>query len=309
MATALLLDPLYKEHETDWNHPEAPERIDAVAEALDDLRARTLPLAPRLATFDELARAHSPRYVEGVLAAIESGARWLANGDVSVNRRSGEIARLATGGVLAAVDTLLTGAAANAFCAVRPPGHHATPGAAMGFCLFNHAAVAARHAQATHGVERVAILDWDVHHGNGTQDIFYADGSVLFASTHQHPWYPGTGAAAERGEGPGEGLTINRPFRAGAGRAEILGAFERDILPAVRTFAPQLVIISAGFDSRAGDPLGEFRLTDTDFADLTRAVLATADAVGAPVLSSLEGGYHLAGLAAAARAHVEALLG
>ncbi|MGH8046568.1 MAG: histone deacetylase family protein [Chthoniobacterales bacterium] len=303
-----MLDPVYKEHETSWDHPEAPERMDALIEALDGFDS--LRIAPRAATFDEISRAQDPRYVENVLTTIKSGAGWLANGDVSVCRRSGDIALLAAGGVIAAVDAVLGGDADNAFCAARPPGHHATATQAMGFCIFNNVAVAARHAQAAHGVERVAILDWDVHHGNGTQDIFYEDGTVLFCSTHQSPWYPGTGAANETGEGAGAGLTINRPFHAGAGITEIGGAFLDDFLPAVRKFQPQLILVSAGFDSRIGDPLGQFRLTDADFATLTRAVMdAAAELCDCRVISTLEGGYSLPGLASAARAHFSALCG
>jgi acetoin utilization deacetylase AcuC-like enzyme len=305
MATALLLDAIYKAHETAWDHPEAPERV-MLANVLGDFP--TLRVTPRPATFEEIARAHDPGYVESVLAEIRDGARWLANGDVSVGPRSGEIALLAAGGVLNTVDLVLEGKAENAFCAVRPPGHHATANQAMGFCIFNNVAVAARHAQAVHGVERVAILDWDVHHGNGTQDIFYEDGSVLFCSTHESPWYPGTGAADGRGRGAGEGLTINRPFPAGAGIAEIGGAFRNEFLPAVRKFRPGLILLSAGFDSREGDPLGEFRLHDEDFAALTRSVCETAAEVcGGRVVSVLEGGYSLPGLASAAAAHLTAL--
>ncbi len=310
MPSALLLDPIYKKHETAWDHPEAPERIDALIDAFaaSSLAGTTLRLSPREATFDEVCRAHDPRYVETVLAAIRSGARWLAEGDVSVCHRSADIALLAAGGVLEAVDHVLEGAASNAFCAVRPPGHHASANRAMGFCIFNNVAVAARHAQAAHGVERVAILDWDVHHGNGTQDIFYKDGTVLFCSTHQTPWYPGTGAMEETGEGPGMGLTINRPFRAGAGMMEVGGAFRRDFLPAILQFQPQLIILSAGFDSRIGDPLGEFRLTVANFGELTRLVLgAAAKVCGGRVVSVLEGGYSLPGLAAAATAHFREL--
>jgi acetoin utilization deacetylase AcuC-like enzyme len=308
MRSALLLDPVFKEHETSWDHPESPERIDALIDALEGFD--TLRLAPREATFDEISRAHDPRYVETVLATIRSGAGWLTNGDVSVCRRSADIALLAAGSVIAAVDAVLSGKAPNAFCAVRPPGHHATATQAMGFCVFNNVAVATRHAQAAHGVERVAILDWDVHHGNGTQDIFYEDGTVLFCSTHQSPWYPGTGSASETGEGAGAGLTINRPFRAGAGMPEIGGAFFDDFLPAIRAFRPQLILLSAGFDSRAGDPLGQFRLTDADFAALTSAVLDTATEVcDGHVVSTLEGGYSLDGLASAATAHFSALRG
>jgi acetoin utilization deacetylase AcuC-like enzyme len=309
--TALLLDPLYKEHETAWDHPEAPERIDALIEALEasGLAAQTTPVSPRAGTFEEISRAHDPHYIENVLATIRSGAGSLANGDVSVCRRSGDVALQAAGGVIAAVDAVLTGAASNAFCAVRPPGHHATANRAMGFCIFNNVAVAARHAQAAHGVERVAVLDWDVHHGNGTQDIFYKDGSALFCSTHQSPWYPGTGAADETGEDAGSGLTINRPFRAGAGLAEIGAAFRRDFLPAIREFQPQLILLSAGFDSRLGDPLGEFRLTDADFAELTRAVIETAaETCDGRIVSVLEGGYSLPGLAAATASHLRELI-
>jgi acetoin utilization deacetylase AcuC-like enzyme len=309
--TGLLLDPIYREHETAWDHPEAPDRIDAMRDAFAaaGLLDRTMRLSPRAATTSEVARVHDLRYVESVLATIAGGADSLANGDVSVCRRSGEIALQAAGGVLEATDAVLSGAVENAFCALRPPGHHATAARAMGFCIFNNVAIAARHAQAVHGVERVAILDWDVHHGNGTQDIFYADGSVLFCSTHQSPWYPGTGAADARGEGAGLGLTLNRPFRAGAGMAEIGGAFRHDFLPEVQKFSPRLILVSAGFDSRLGDPLGEFRLTDGDFAALTRDVLETAAKLDARVVSVLEGGYSLPGLAAAASAHLCALLG
>lgn len=311
-STALLLDPLYKQHETAFDHPEAPERMDALLEIFKraGLAARCLRIAPRRATLDEIARVHDRSYIDRVLRKVADGVRELANGDVSVCRQSGDIALEAAGGAIAAVDFVMTGGAANAFCAVRPPGHHATPDAAMGFCIFNNVAAAARHAQAVHGAERVAIVDWDVHHGNGTQDIFYDDHSVLFCSTHQSPWYPGTGAHTERGEGRAEGTTINRPFRAGAGAEEILGAFRDHLLPTIREFHPDLVLISAGFDSRIGDPLGHFRLTDRDFHDLTEMVLEVAsDVCDGRVVSVLEGGYSLDGLGRAATSHVLALTG
>jgi acetoin utilization deacetylase AcuC-like enzyme len=309
--TALLLDPIYEKHETAWDHPEAPERIATLIEAFETagLASQATRLPPRAATVDEVSRAHDPRYVESVLATIGSGAGELANGDVSVCRQSGDIALQAAGGVLGALDAVLGGTVRNAFCGVRPPGHHATADRAMGFCIFNNVAVAARYAQVAHGLERIAILDWDVHHGNGTQDIFYEDRTVLFGSTHQSPWYPGTGAADETGEGRGAGLTVNRPFRAGAGMAEIGGAFRHDFLPAIRQFRPQLILLSAGFDSRAGDPLGEFRLTDDHFAELTRMILdVAADTCDGRLVSVLEGGYSLPGLASAASAHLRELL-
>jgi acetoin utilization deacetylase AcuC-like enzyme len=210
--------------------------------------------------------------------------------------------------VLNAVDAVASGKAKNAFCVVRPPGHHATPDRGMGFCIFNSAAVAARYAQRKHGIGKVLIADWDVHHGNGTQDIFYSDGSVFFFSTHQHPWYPGTGMADETGEGPGRGATLNCPFPAGSGRKEILGAFREKLLPAADRFKPDLVMISAGFDSRLGDPLGRFTLGDEDFAELTAIMREIAGKhAGGRLISALEGGYNLAGLASAVLAHVQAL--
>ena len=198
--------------------------------------------------------------------------------------------------------------AGNAFCIVRPPGHHAGPARGMGFCLFNNIAIAARYAQRRYGAERVAIADWDVHHGNGTQDIFYTDPSVFFFSTHQSPWYPGTGAADETGEGAGKGFTLNCPFPAGSGRDQILGAFREKFAVRMDSFRPDLVLISAGFDSRQGDPLGHFLLSDADFSDLTALMLEIAGKYsGGRLVSVLEGGYDLNGLSRAVAAHVHSL--
>jgi acetoin utilization deacetylase AcuC-like enzyme len=309
-ATGIVISAA-EEHLTGPGHPECPQRVRAVAERLerDGLLARLVTIAPRPATDEELLRCHAPEYLRTAKANVAAGLSRLATGDTNVSPGSLDAALQAAGGLLAAVDAVMAGRVDNAFAAVRPPGHHATPDRGMGFCLFNNVALAARHAQARHGVRRVLIADWDVHHGNGTQDIFYEDGSVLFFDTHQSPLYPGTGAAGERGRGPGAGRIFNNPFPAGAGRDEIVGAFRDRLLPAADAFRPEFVLVSAGFDSRAGDPLGGFRLTDEDFAELTGIVkdIAARHCRGR-LLSTLEGGYDPDGLAEATASHVRALL-
>ena len=304
--TGLLADAACKEHSTGRNHPERPERFDAAVAAVQDLDLTRI--EPRVASEDEIALCHSRPYIRLVEREIMTGFHELSTGDTIVSARSLDAALRATGGVLNAVDAVFDKKTQNAFCIVRPPGHHATPTRGMGFCIFNSIAIAARYAQRKYGVDRVLIADWDVHHGNGTQDIFYTDGSVFFFSTHQHPWYPGTGAPDETGEDKGQGMTLNCPFPAGAGRKEILGAFQERLMRSADAVKPELVLISAGFDSREGDPLGHLLLTDTDFADLTRVMLEIADKhAGGRVVSVLEGGYSLTGLASAVRAHVQAL--
>ena len=300
-----LASPFAKEHDTGPGHPEQTARFDA---ALRGLPSPVHPMPPRAATPDELALCHTRAYIQVAERDVQSGRHYLSTGDTNISSGSFHAAVHATGTLLNAVDLVVGKEANNAFCVVRPPGHHATPDVGMGFCLFNSVAAAARYAQQKHGLSRVLIVDWDVHHGNGTQNIFYEDSSVLFFSTHQSPWYPGTGAVNESGEGAGEGFTINCPFPAGAGRHEILGAFQNQLIPAAEDFQPDLVLISAGFDSRGGDPLGNFLLTDQDFADLTTLMMEVADRyAGGRVVSVLEGGYNLAGLTAAVRAHATSL--
>ncbi|HEY4362679.1 MAG TPA: histone deacetylase [Bryobacteraceae bacterium] len=310
--TGLVADPIYKQHDTGPGHPECPERYDAVAHALDraGITEHLSHIPIRVATEDEVAAVHSHRYIATAKRDIASGASALSTGDTAVSPHSLDIALRAVGGVLNAVDAVISGRAGNAFCAVRPPGHHARPEQGMGFCIFNNVAIAARYAQRKHGLAKVLIADWDVHHGNGTQDTFYSDGSVFFFSTHQSPWYPYTGAARETGEGKGRDCTLNLPFPAGAGKREILWAFSERLQNAADEFRPDLVLLSAGFDSRYGDPLGQFELEDEDFAELTRIALEIAGVhCKGRLVSLLEGGYNLTGLASAATAHVRALAG
>jgi acetoin utilization deacetylase AcuC-like enzyme len=310
LKTGLVADPAVLAHDTGPGHPEQPARYSAVMDRLHFTGLfDCLPhIDPRSATKEQLALVHSPSYIALAEREVKQNHGQLSTGDTSISLGSFDAALCAAGCTLAAIDAVMRATVNNAFCVVRPPGHHASQARGMGFCLFNNVAVAARYAQKQCGLDRLAIVDWDVHHGNGTQDIFYEDPSVLFFSTHQHPWYPGTGAASETGAGPGVGTTVNCPFPAGAGRREILGAFQQVLLPKLREFRPELILISAGFDSRVNDPLGHFLLTDEDFVDLTKLLLEAADQYAAGrVVSVLEGGYKLSGLASASVAHVRAL--
>ncbi len=310
--TGIVADPLSKSHDPGPGHPERPERFSAVVNRLEasGIYRDLVPLPHHAATDDELALVHSRKYISLVEREVQAGNVQISTGDTNLSSGSLASARIAAGAVISAVDAVFTRSVLNAFCVVRPPGHHANADRGMGFCLFNNVALGARYAQQAFDAERILIADWDVHHGNGTQDIFYRDGSVLFFSTHQAPWYPGTGSKEERGEGAGEGLTINCPFPPRSGRKEILSAFQQILLPAADHFQPDLILISAGFDSRVGDPLGQFALTDVDFADLTILMAEiAAKYCDSRLVSVLEGGYNLEGLARASEAHVRALLG
>jgi acetoin utilization deacetylase AcuC-like enzyme len=310
MKTGYLYDEIFLKHRPAGMHPESPQRLLAIDQTLRTMPffSGLIPLRPRRADHKELLLVHNAGYVDLVKRECAQGRSSLSTGDTDICPGSYEAALHAAGGVMAAVDAVFAGTVNRAFCAVRPPGHHAGPSRGMGFCLFNNIALAARYAQKKHGAKRVLIADWDVHHGNGTQEVFYRDGSVLFFSTHLFPHYPGTGAATERGEGEAKGLIINRPLPKGAGNAEIVGAFRDLLLPAAREFKPDLTLVSAGFDSHQGDPLGGFAIDDDGFRALTRIMLDIADIAGkGRLISVLEGGYDLAGLSAAVCVHLDEL--
>ncbi len=304
-------EPACKTHNPGKGHPEQPARYGAVYAALEaaGIIAKAKVIGPRAVNREFEVLAHAARYLDLAEREIRSGYDHLSTGDTNIGPESWDAATAAAGCAISATEAVVKGESKTAFCLVRPPGHHANAVKGMGFCVLNNVAIAARHAQRRLGIGRVLIVDWDVHHGNGTQDIFYEDGSVFVFNTHQSPWYPGTGAASETAAGAGKGTTMNCPFPAGSGRDEIVGAFESKLVPAMEKFRPELVMISAGFDSREGDPLGNFLLTDKDFADLTKIVRTIAEKTAAGrVVSMLEGGYNLTGLASAATAHVAALL-
>ncbi|MCA1814942.1 MAG: histone deacetylase [Acidobacteria bacterium] len=311
MKTAIVHHKVYEEHDTGDFHPERPERYAVVMKALRDdaaLWSRLLEREAPAASRTVVQSAHTAQHFKRVEHAVSEGLSHL-DADTVVSLRSLDAALHCAGGACRAVDLVMSGEARNAFLPLRPPGHHATAERAMGFCLFNNAAVAARYAQSRYKeIERVAILDWDVHHGNGTQGIFYDDPSVFFFSAHQYPWYPGTGARGETGHGRGRGYTLNVPLRARTPAIDHRRAFESALHEIGAKFKPDLVIVSAGFDSRAGDPLGQLLLEDEDFVSMTRAVKAWAgEACGGRVVSCLEGGYNLATLGATVREHVRAL--
>jgi acetoin utilization deacetylase AcuC-like enzyme len=297
----------YRDHAT-VNHPETPERIDALKRALTEagITARFPMLVPEPAALDSVAAVHTESLISRVRQAAERGGHWL-DPDTFVSPASYEIALLAAGGAITAVDAVMA-SGQPAFSLSRPPGHHAEPWRAMGFCLFNSVAVAARWLQRRHGLERVAIIDWDVHHGNGTQAIFWEDPSVFFASLHQHPLYPGTGLADEQGSGAGQGFTLNIPLPPGTDDAAYQAAFSGTVIPRVRAFQPDFILVSAGFDAHAADPLANLQLTSQGFAALARMVQElAADVAQDRFALVLEGGYNLNALGESAVAVIEAI--
>ncbi|OYV33889.1 MAG: acetoin utilization protein [Rhodospirillales bacterium 20-64-7] len=306
MSVALFSHPAALAHDTGLEHPECPDRVRYVMRALEAAEFTPLlrELAPE-APMEALLAAHSAAHVESVLALPRDKLTYI-DGDTVYSPGSLEAGLRAAGGATAAVDAVMEGWARAAFVAMRPPGHHAERNRAMGFCLFNNAAVAAYHARARWGLRRVAVVDFDVHHGNGTQDIFWNDPALFYASSHQYPCYPGTGAAAERGIA---GNIVNAPLEPGADGAAFRAAWEGGILPALNAFQPELLIVSAGFDAHAADPLAQLRLREPDFAWITEALMAVAAThCRERLVSLLEGGYDLEALAASAATHVRSLM-
>lgn len=312
MTTGLLYDPEFLEHDTGPGHPERRERL---VSTLQHLHAQPWfdalePVAAQALDPEWLATTHDAGYARRAEAACRMGHSHLDSMDVSICERSYDIALMAAGGTLALADRVMAGTLDNGFGLLRPPGHHAEQSMALGFCLFNNVAILARYLQQAHGLEKILILDWDVHHGNGTQHTFEEDPSVFYVSLHQYPFYPGTGAHGETGEGRGRGATLNCPMRAGATDADYESAFVERVLPAAEAFAPDAVLISAGFDAHGHDPLAEISLTTDFFGWMTlRMMEVAARHAGGRVISLLEGGYHLQALPRCVARHLEVLMG
>ncbi|BBA32990.1 histone deacetylase superfamily [Methylocaldum marinum] len=306
MTTIYFSHPSFLDHDTGLGHPESAERLRSIERALArpdfaDLDRREAPYGTR----EQVCLIHTARYIEYVLGAVPKLGFAYLDGDTVISPGSGEAALRAVGAACAAVNAVFTEEAVNAFCAVRPPGHHAEPDTAMGFCLFNNIAIAAEYARKHQRIKRVAIVDFDVHHGNGTQRAFEANEDVLYASTHQFPWYPGTGRSSETGVGN----IINAPLPAGSGSKEFRAALSERILPAVDRFSPELILISAGFDAHRDDPLANLNLVEDDYAWVTSELTALARKHAARrLVSLLEGGYDLGALAKSVAAHLRALM-
>lgn len=310
-TTGFVYHPAYLDHDMGAGHPESPDRLRAIVQQLEQsgTRAQLTPIEPRMAEDEWLTQIHTPGYLALLRQQAPRTGRVSLDPDTAMSPGSLKAAYLAAGGLLAGVDAIMAKQVEHVFCAVRPPGHHAEAGRAMGFCLLNNVAIAARYVQKKYGLTRVLIVDWDVHHGNGTQHSFEDDPSVLFFSTHQYPHYPGSGRPSERGHGAGLGSTINVPLEAGEGDEAYGAIFLKSLVPAADDFQPEFVIISAGFDAHKDDPLASMGLTEEGYANLTGIVAGIAARhAHRRLLSSLEGGYNLRALAASVDRHVQALV-
>ena len=307
MTTLFITHSACLDHLTPKGHPERPDRLRAIEQALEDERFQTLARekAP-LGELETIALCHPMDYIEAIKDASPEEGLVRLDADTSMSPGSYEAVLRCVGGGALAVDEVMSGRATNAFVAVRPPGHHAETARPMGFCLFNSAAIVTRYAQKKHGAERAALVDFDVHHGNGSQDIFWSDRSVLYCSTHEMPLYPGTGAITERGQ---SNTIVNAPLRAGDGGDQFREAFETVILPRLRAFKPDVLIVSAGFDAHTRDPLANLNLVEADYTWVTQKLMQIADeCCGGRIVSMLEGGYDLQGLSRSVDAHVTALM-
>ncbi|MCX6134738.1 MAG: histone deacetylase [Ignavibacteriales bacterium] len=310
-SLGLIYHPDYLKHVTGSGHPERSQRLEVLVQHLlsTPFWGSMTHLRPSPAPAEFIHLVHPERHTSMVKIRCQMGEHILDDGDTHVCKDSYDISVLAAGGVVQAIDEVVAGTMTRAFCAVRPPGHHAESSKVMGFCLFNNVAIGARYAQKKYGVERIAIVDWDVHHGNGTQQIFYDDDSVLFISLHQFPFYPGTGAASERGSGRGEGFTLNCPMGAGSVEKDYLDAFQAQVLPALHRFQPQLLMISAGFDAHTEDPIAGINLKDESYRRMTELLLdISGKYCGGKVVSVLEGGYNVEALARSVECHLKAML-
>jgi len=309
--TGFVFHKKYLEHYTGEGHPERPERLDAIIKYLKDtdIYSKLKHIEPSPAEIEWIATNHTLEYIKYADDACKQGRRYLHYSDTGISSSSYEAAVLAVGGVLEAIDAVMNKEVDNAFCAVRPPGHHALKNRATGFCLFNNVAIGARYLQKKYNLSKILIVDWDVHHGNGTQDAFYEESSVMYFSTHQFPFYPGTGSEEEKGSGEGVGYTVNAPLPAGCGDAEYIEVFNKKLKPEALKFKPEFIIISAGFDPYKGDPLGGMNVTAKGFAELTRIVKQIAEKLcDGKIVSVLEGGYSLKGLSESVNAHISVLL-
>jgi len=309
--TGFVYDDIYLEHKTTPDHPERPQRLVAIVDGLKQsgLYPKLLKLTPSPAPLEWIEMLHSPEYIKRAQNSCLNGTRYLDSLDTPISPKSYEAALMAVGGVFSAIDAVMQKKVTNAFCAVRPPGHHAVEDAAMGFCIFNNIAIGARYIQKQYGLSKILIVDWDVHHGNGTQAAFYNDPNVLYFSTHQYPFYPGTGGAAEKGAGKGLNYNINVPLPAGSTDADYIEAFKEILEPAALNFSPDFILISAGFDAHENDLLGGMKVTTKGFAELTRIVKQIAEkCCQGRLVSLLEGGYHLQVLADSVEVHIQVLM-
>jgi len=305
--TGVVKDNRYLRHSAGFGHPESPERLAAIYEMLDNplMAWKFIEIEPREATHKEIETIHTPSYVEYIAGTAGQSSVYL-DPDTATSPESYEIAKLAVGGVCNAIDSVMEKKVDNAFALVRPPGHHAEADSAAGFCIFNNIAIGAMHAILKHHLKKILIVDWDLHHGNGTQHSFYSDPRILYFSTHQYPYYPGTGSLQEIGQGKAEGYTINVPLSVGAGDASFVKIFRKILQPVALKFKPQLVLLSAGFDTYYQDPLGGMRVTADGFAALTRILMNIAESYcNGRFVAVLEGGYHLAGLTQSVKAVLE----